>query len=182
MRRACFTAQIASIRADRTLVRAQPGAAGLRFPQFPEKASWPGSSRQSRSSASTIRRTSSGSRSVLVEAAAGISAFRPLRRIVTDGRPPLFSRGCRSKSQPRSASHRRNVSGVIVFPLRGSCCASLREPPLTLIGSPPNAARLLLPLGEPFRLFPVALDFLGQLGDGIGIKLLRLLDQLLPLL
>src|SRR4051794_36990106 len=32
--------------------------------------------------------------------------------------------------------------------------------------------------GEPFRLLPIAFDFLGQLGNGIGIELFCLLDQL----
>src|SRR4051794_5982408 len=60
--------------------------------------------------------------------------------------------------------------------------ASLRETSPALFGSPLDGGRSAALAGEPLRLLLVALDLLGQLVDGIGIELFRLLDQLLPLL
>ena len=60
--------------------------------------------------------------------------------------------------------------------------ASPRETSPALSGSPSGWSALTAPPGEPLRLLLVALDLLGQLVDGIGIELFRLLDQLLSLL
>ena len=96
------------------LVRLQ-GANGTSLPQT--RPSGPGSRDQSRPSSSQTRRTTRASR-IWCEPPRGTSAFRPSRCTVTMTSPsPRFSCSCRSKRQPCSANHFRNVAlSIALFP------------------------------------------------------------------